>query len=110
MAPRRNKEAIPGIVGTGASWPMAEAAAQTPETELARRKQEELNANILATFSSPAGQQVWSWLWKQTILQPVFAPRHDGASAAEYGFWRGGQNDVVMGLHTRMEQARKDGK
>ena len=111
MAPRkRNPEAIPGIVGSGASWPMAEQAKQTPETQAARTKQEELNANILGTFSTPAGKKVLEWLWSQTVLQPVFTPRADGLSAAEYGFWRGGQNDVVMSLQARMEMARKEGK
>lgn len=70
---------------------------------------DELNRDILSTFSTAAGKRVWEWLWQGTILQPTFMADYGYDLGTAYGFARDGQNRLIMDLHRRMTAAR-DGR
>lgn len=99
--------AIPKIIGRQNFFDAPDAAAKAAQGE-SEQKRRQLNADILATFSTAAGKRTFEWLWGGTVMQSTFHGSFDGAKAANYGFYRGGQNELMLELHRRMELAKKE--
>jgi hypothetical protein len=100
---------ITGFETPQPDWTRPQEDIETDAQKYARASQiaqDEINQDILACFSTPAGKRVFSWLWQGTITQPTFNANLGYEVGVGWGFAREGQNTLVRELQSRMEAAR----
>jgi len=68
-------------------------------------KRKEMDVLIAKTFSTQAGKKVLKYLRDETIEKPVFRRIGSDMAAANEGFFREGQNELIRQLEMRIKRA-----
>lgn len=72
-------------------------------------KNEHINELIHATFSTPSGKEVLSWLRENTIEAGTWLSSLPYEKAVAHGFAREGQNSLVRDIELRMKRHQEKG-
>lgn len=101
------KELIDRLSGMGAGE-FAEGGFQKLAEQSMRAKGEpdDLALAYLRVFSSPEGKRVLDDLIGRTLIHAAWDP--EAASPAERGFWREGQNSIVMLIMAMVHKAKEE--